>query len=129
MVLKVIADTSFLMIPGIFKVDIRKELDRLIERRYEILVPKPVVAELERLIKEGTPRERVAAKIGMEITKRGRIVEVGKNADDAIVELANGKDVAVGTTDAGLKKRLRKIGVLVIFLRQKSHLTVDGQLG
>lgn len=78
MKLKVIADTSFLMIPGTFGVDVKKELGRLIERKYELLIPKAVTMELERLSKEGAPKEKAAAELGLRIARGGDCCGCGK---------------------------------------------------
>jgi rRNA-processing protein FCF1 len=129
MKLKVIADTSFLMIPGMFRVDVKKELERLIEREYELLIPKAVMMELERLSKEGAPKEKAAAEIGLQVAMGGTIVGGEKSADESIVELASERSCAVGTTDAALRRRLRKLGTTVVYLRQKSHLAVEGSAG
>lgn len=122
-----IADTSFLMLPGLFKVDVEGELDRLLERGYKITIPSPVLRELERLATHGTPKERKGARIGLLLAKRCEVIETGGRADNAILRLALGKGSAVGTTDAGLRKELRRRGVPVIYLRQKSHLAIDGK--
>ena len=74
--LKVIADTSFLMIPGMFGVDVVSELDRLLQRRYSLVIPKPVVGELEKLAARGKPAERSAARLGIALAKRGKVVDV-----------------------------------------------------
>jgi rRNA-processing protein FCF1 len=129
MKLKVIADTSFLMIPGMFRVDIKKELERLIERDYELLVPKAVMMELERLSEEGAPKEKAAAELGLRIAGDGTVVDSKKSADESIVELAAEGKCAVGTTDAALRRRLRKLGTTVVYLRQKSHLALEGSAG
>jgi len=126
MKLKVIADTSFLMIPGMFRVDVKKELERLIEQGYELLIPKAVIMELERLSREGAPKERTAAKLGLQVAGDGTVVDSKESADESIVELASGMGCAVGTTDAALRKRLRKLGTTVVYLRQKSHLALEG---
>ena len=125
----VITDTSFLMLPGLFGVDVEGELGRLLEQRYEMAVPKPVLQELEQLAMHGNPKERKGANIGLLLTKRAKVIEAGGQADDAIMRLAEGKLCAVGTTDATLRKELRRRGVPVIYLRQKSHLAIDGQFG
>jgi len=129
MKLKVIADTSFLMIPGMFRVDVKKELERLIEREYELLIPKAVMTELERLSREGTPKEKAAAELGLLIARGVTIAGGEKSADEFIVELAVGGKCVVGTTDAALRRRLRKLGTTVVYLRQKSHLAVEGSVG
>jgi len=127
--LQVIADTSFLMIPGMFGVDILSELERLLECRYELLVPEPVVQELKRISEHGKPKERAAAGLGMRLAERGSVIEVKGEADESILRLAVQKRCAVGTTDVALRKKLRKLGVTIIYLRQKSHLAVDGSTG
>jgi rRNA-processing protein FCF1 len=117
------------MIPGMFGVDILSELERLLEGRCELLVPGPVVRELERISEQGKPKERVAARLGLRLVERGSVVEIKGRADESILKLAAQKRCAVGTTDAALRKELRRRGISVIYLSQKSHLVKDGQFG
>lgn len=116
------------MIPGMFGVDIVSELERLLERRYELMIPASVVQELKRISEHGKPKERVAARLGLLLVKRGSVIKVRGDADESIIRLAAQKPCAVGTTDAALRRELRHRGVPVIYLRQKSHLAVDGQI-
>jgi rRNA-processing protein FCF1 len=125
--LQVIADTSFLMIPGLFGVDIIGELDRLLEKRYNLVIPGPVINELEELVSRGRPIERSAARLGLSLAARGKKVEIEGPADGAIVNLAR-ENFVVGTTDSALRKEIRRRRVPVIYLREKSHLAVDGQI-
>jgi rRNA-processing protein FCF1 len=125
--LQVIADTSFLMIPGLFGVDILVELDRLLEKKYDLIIPAPVIDELEALISRGRPKERSAAKLGLSISARGKKVKIEGPADDAIVNLAK-ENFVVATTDSALRKEVRRHLVPVIYLREKSHLATDGQI-
>ena len=127
--MRTVLDTSFLMIPGAFGVDVASELDRLLERRYELLVPSPVLAELKRLASQGTPSERLAARVGIALAKRAKVVRAQGKADEVILEIASKGDCVVATTDAALKKELRRRGVPVVYLRQKSHLALDGRVG
>jgi rRNA-processing protein FCF1 len=126
--LRVIADTSFLMVPSLFGVDIVRELDRLIERPHELVIPSPVIQELRRISEQGKPKERAAAKIGLILAKRGKVVKAKDAADEAILNLALKGRCVVGTTDAALRKDLRRHEVPVIYLRQRSHLAIDGLL-
>ncbi len=127
--MQVITDTSFMMVPGMFGVDVVSELERLLNSKCELLVPSSVAKELRRISKQGKPKEKAAARIGLFLVKRGRIVKAAGRADEAIIRLSVQRKLAVGTTDAALRKELRRLGVSVIFLRQLSHLAVDGQLG
>ena len=124
--MRVIADTSFLMIPGLFGVDVAGELDRLLEQPYELAIISPVLQELRRISEQGKPKERTAAKIGLVLAKRGKVIKIKGAADEAILNLALKGRYGVGTTDADLRKELRRRGVPVIYLRQKSHLAIDG---
>lgn len=124
--MQVIADTSFLMIPGLFGVDVVRELDRLLEQPYELAIPSLVLQELRQISEQGKPKERTAAKVGLVLAKRGKVIKVKGAADEAILNLALKGRCGVGTTDADLRKELRRRGVPVIYLRQKSHLAVDG---
>ncbi|MDH5443083.1 MAG: PIN domain-containing protein [Candidatus Hadarchaeaceae archaeon] len=124
--MQVIADTSFLMIPGMFSVDIVGELDRLLEQPHELVITSPVLQELRRISERGKPKEQTAAKIGLILAKRGKVTKVKGAADKVILKLAIKGGYVVGTTDAALRKELRRCGVPVIYLRQKSHLAIDG---
>lgn len=117
------------MIPGLYSVDVVGELNRLLEQPYELAVPSSVLQELRRISERGNPKERTAAKIGLILAKRGKVIKVKGPADEVILNLALKGRCGVGTTDADLRKELRRRGVPVIFLRQKSHLAVDGQIG
>lgn len=126
--LQVIVDTSFLMLPGILGIDIIGEMDRLLGS-YEILIPSPVIAELKRLSAQGKPKERAAARLALALAKRGSVVNVEGEADESIVKLAAEKKCLVGTSDLALRKKLRARGINVIYLRGRSHLALNGQLG
>ena len=117
------------MIPGLFGVDIMSELDRLLERQYELVIPKPVKKELEGLAAHGKPAERSAARLGLALAVRGKIIEFNGPADKTIIKLADKGDCAVGTTDAALRKELRQRGIPVIYLRGKVRLEISGQIG
>jgi rRNA-processing protein FCF1 len=115
------------MIPGLFGVDIIGELDRLLEKKYNLIIPAPVIAELEGLLSRGKPIERSAARLGLSLSARSKKVEIEGPADEAIVNLAR-ENFVVGTTDSALRKEVRRRRVPVIYLREKSHLAVDGRI-
>ncbi|MCK5631991.1 hypothetical protein KAH85_05490, partial [Candidatus Bathyarchaeota archaeon] len=48
--------------------------------------------------------------------------------DDLIVRIAHKMGYCVATNDKALRKRLRNLNVPVIFLRQKTKLTMTGSL-
>ncbi len=122
-----ILDTNFLMIPYQQRVDIFREIDRIIVARYELIVPGGVISELQRIQEDGSGSDRIAAKVALELIKdRDRHIkriESHGNVDEFILEFAvNNIDSVVCTNDKELKRRLRKFRVPVIYLRGKNRL-------
>lgn len=118
---KILIDTNFLMIPEQFKIDIFKEIDRIIDEKYQIIVVDKTVEELEKLIKGNKEKEKRAARIALQLIKKYKIKVIntqGDNVDDIIVKLKD-NDTIVATQDKELRKRLKGD---VIVLRQKKYL-------
>lgn len=124
--LMVILDTNFLMIPGLHGVDIFRELDRIIDKKYEIVVPEVVLGELKNLEEEGNSSERKAASLALDLASEAREIPSEMPADEEILRLARENRGVVGTNDSELRERLREEKIPVIFLRQKSHLDISG---
>lgn len=118
------------MIPGLFRVDIFAELNRVLQRRYELLVPQPVIKELETLAKRGTPSERSAARLALSLLENTKILPSEyTNADRAILELVkNNPDYLVATTDTQLQRRLQEMGINIIRLRQRTRLMLEREI-
>jgi rRNA-processing protein FCF1 len=53
-------------------------------------------------------------------------LESCETVDDSIVRVALDGPFIVATNDAELRRRLRRVGVSVVFLRQRSHLEIEG---
>ncbi len=126
--LMVILDTNFLMIPGLHGVDIFSELDRVIDKKYEIVIPEVVIGELKNLKEEGNSTERKAAELALDLASKGSKITSQMPADEEIFRLALENQGVVGTNDSKLQKRLREEEIPVIFLRQKSHLDISGKI-
>jgi rRNA-processing protein FCF1 len=128
---QVIVDSNALFAPLQFKIDVFSELERLLNRRFELILLSPVRKELEMLAAEGSPKTRRMAAFALRLAEKCRYVEVDSSAevvDDAIVETAAKSRMPVFTNDAQLRKRLRDISVPVIYVRQKSRLEIDGMI-
>jgi len=118
---KVLLDTNFLLIPGQFKVDIFKEIDRIIDEKYQLFIIDKTLDELEKLIKGNKEKDKKAAMLGKQLIKNKKVRVIntqGDNVDDIIVKIKD-KDTIVATQDKGLRKRLKGD---VIVLRQKKYL-------
>ena len=124
---KVILDTNFLLIPVQFKVDIFSEIDRICLFAYKLYIVDKTINELEKIIGKEKPKDKMAAKIALQLIKRKKVdiikTSEGK-VDDILLDLL-GKDSILATQDALLRKKARKRGNQVIVLRSKKHLILD----
>ena len=129
--LKVIIDSNALFVPLQFKIDVVGELERLLNRRFELVMLSPVKRELEILVGKGTPKTRRMAGYALKLAEKCRYVKVDDDSaeqtvDNVIMKIAAKWKAPVFTNDAELRRRLRDISVPVIYLRQKSRLEIDG---
>jgi rRNA-processing protein FCF1 len=129
---KIILDTNFLFVPSQFHLDIFEELDRLIGQQVEPLILSSTFEELQKLIKSRSVKKSKQALLGLKLAEKCRIAKIERkndeSNDDVILRAAVEMKCAVATNDRELRKKLRKAGVPVVFLRQKSTLGVDGSV-
>jgi rRNA-processing protein FCF1 len=124
-------DSNSLFVPLQFKIDVFGELERLLNRRFELILLSSVRNELDTLASEGSPKICRMAAFALKFAEKCRYVEVhssAKTVDDVIVETAAGCRTPVFTNDAQLRRRLRDISVPVIYVRQKSRLEIEGMI-
>jgi rRNA-processing protein FCF1 len=129
MPVKVILDSNFLMIPFQFNIDIFQEIEYLLQKKVDFVVPSAVKVELTRISSRGGEGASEAS-LALQLASRCRVVEVTlepqETVDDAIVKASQKLGAVVATVDIDLKKRLRDINVPVVYLREKSKLEVEG---
>ncbi len=127
---KVILDANFLFIPSQFNLDIFEELANLLNQRFEPILLSSTQKELQGLAESNSPKTRKQALLALRLAEKCCFVSVEKilkeTYDDVIVRVAAEWKSPVGTNDRELRKRLRKSGVPVIFLRQKRRLEMEG---
>lgn len=127
---RVILDTNFLFIPIQFSVDIFEELERVVGGSIQCVVPSAVVRELMLISEDSKPSFKREVDFAISLIKRCEQVDTaprpGETVDEVIVRLAEEWGCLVATNDSDLRKLLRKKGVPVVYLRQRSHLEVDG---
>ncbi len=128
--IRVLLDTNFLMLPIRFSVDIKSELGRIVESSFKLVTTLAVVDELLRLkhqVKPGEVKEIDFALATAEgIEKIDDILGPKEDVDDQLIRLARSRGVVVATTDADLRRRLRKAYLPVIYMRQSRYLAIDG---
>jgi len=127
---KVVFDSNFLFVPSQFQLDIFEELANLLNQRFDPILLSPTQKELQKLAKEGSPKTRQQASLALKLAEECRVVRIEKGLeethDDVIVRVAAEWKCPVATNDRELRKRLRKLRVPVIFLRQRRRLELDG---
>jgi rRNA-processing protein FCF1 len=126
---KVILDSNFLMVPFQFNLDVFQEIEFLLQKKVDFIVPSGVKSELTTLSARGGEGS-AEASLALQLASRCRVVEVALDAnetvDDAIVKAAQKLGGVVATNDIELKNRLKLLKVPVVYLRDKSKLEVDG---
>ena len=129
MPVKVILDSNFLMAPFQFHVDVFEELEYLLQKKIDFIVPSAVKLELTTISSRGG-EGAAEASLALQLASRCRVVDVtlqpNETVDDAILKAAQKLTAVVATNDIELRKRLRDINVPVVYLREKSKLEVEG---
>lgn len=126
----VILDSNFLFVPLRFGVDIFEELQRLLGSPLRCIVPTPIIKELQALKSEAKPSLQKEIDFALDLTDRCEIMEAslsqGETVDEFIIRVALETGYLVATNDAELRRRLKKVGVSVIYLRQQAYLEING---
>lgn len=132
MATKIIIDTNFLFIPSKFRLDIFEELPKLLGQNVEPVLPSQTYRELQKLAKSNSVKLSKQAQLGLKLARKCRLVEVERKGnesnDDLILRMAAEWKCPVATNDKELRRKLRSVGVSVVFLRQKSLLAVEGNV-
>ena len=128
--LKIIADSNAFFIPIEFKIDIFEELQRLLNRNFELVVLSTVKHELETLALSKSAKMRKNATFALSIAMKCTYVKIPEKqnepTDDAILRIAKAWNAPVLTNDKLLKQKLRDISMPVIYVRAKSRLEING---
>ena len=123
---KAIIDTNFLMMMFQLKVDVVNELKLKLPSYYELIVPSVILDELSLLKKTLRGKDKLAASMAYQYAQQKpfKVIDVQKDmaVDDVLLNLCDDKDVLC-TNDKNLRRRARKRGINVIYLRQ--HKLMD----
>ena len=122
---KVILDTNFLILlaKGVISI---ADLSDVVSFKYELLTTSAVVGELEEMATKGDMLSRHARRaLGMLRSLGVEVINNGLSGDESIEQLAatlkaQGQVVIVATNDVELRKRLRRLGIPTVFLREQS---------
>ncbi|MCS7364064.1 MAG: hypothetical protein NDF54_01330 [archaeon GB-1867-035] len=127
----VLFDSNMLLMAVQKPFNLFDEVYRVLNRAYRPVVLSAVKSELDYLANFGSPKERRESRLALELVKRCEVVDFSfsDDADNAIIEFTrkHGR-VVVATNDIELRRKLRKLGVPVIFMRGFDHLDLEGDI-
>ncbi|WP_366944373.1 PIN domain-containing protein [Methanoculleus sp.] len=116
-------DTNALTMPAQFGIDLYDGLMALLGD-FESITLEEVVGELSGLAR-GHGRDAAAARVGLELARRSRIVPSGSSAesvDDRLIEYARREGCIVVTNDRRLRNDLLREGIGVVSMRKERTL-------
>jgi len=123
-----VLDTNVLMYIFTEKVDVFSQLKELGFNRF--IVPSKVVQELKNLTISLTGKERLAAKFALSLIERFcEVVEIeAVGTDIALLEAARRFGCVLITNDKRLKKKAKKEGIPIGYLREMRYVTVESEI-
>ncbi|WP_400228609.1 PIN domain-containing protein [Methanobrevibacter smithii] len=126
---EVVIDTNFFMVPFQFNVDIIDELEKALPS-YKLTTPIFVINELKGLKRNNKGKIRLNADLALKLANSSNIeikdisLENNETVDDALLRVSE----VLATNDIELKKRARKKGITVAYLRQKKYIAIDRKI-
>ncbi|WP_292364594.1 MULTISPECIES: PIN domain-containing protein [unclassified Methanoculleus] len=121
--MRVLLDTNALLMPAQFGIDLYDELMALFGD-FEPITLEEVVGEVSGLAR-GRGRDAVAARVGLAMARRSKIVPSGSTAervDDRVIEYARREGCTVVTNDRELRNALLDEGIDVVSMRRERTL-------
>ena len=127
--IKVLLDTSMLMMIAEQRIDIFSQIQELLQGKIDFITPKMVLEELARIAKEKGARGR-HARLALELTEKCKLDMTdpaeGESTDEYLARLAREMRGVVATGDTDLRRTLRNANIPVIYVRRGSRLAVEG---
>ena len=126
---EVVIDTNFFMVPFQFNVDIITELENKLPS-YKLITPSFVINELKGLKRNNKGKVRINANLALKLANSSK-VEIkdislleNETVDDALLRVSE----VLATNDIELKNRAKDKGIIVVYLRQKKYIAVEGKI-
>ncbi len=104
-----------------------EQIEEILDSKPTFIVLSQVKQELEKIASTGSPRERKAAAVALELIKaKCTVVDLGPGGtggvDELIVEAALREKALVATNDRKLRKKLRERGLAEIYFREEKDM-------
>jgi rRNA-processing protein FCF1 len=115
---EIVLDSNFLMVLSRTGLSETLPLKSLLAR-YNTVVPKAIVRELERLA-GGKSSKAKNARLALEVARKCKVIDedIEQSADDAVLKVALKRNATVATLDQELIASLRRMDIPVVTLRK-----------
>jgi len=120
----VILDSNAILMLFEFSINLEEELTRLFGK-FKIIIPRPVVNELQFLSEHESGRKKFIAKPALKLIEKYEIVDADGKGDQAILEMAKKLNCVVLTNDKKLRDKIKKLSLHSVYLRGKSKLVLE----
>jgi rRNA-processing protein FCF1 len=129
----VIFDASILISLLECKVNLEDEIERILSSGFNPVVLSGTLSEIKEVLRRSKGNKRrkqltLALQIAEKFNKLDYEPLDKEEMDDVIFRAAKALRAVVATNDHGLRKKLVGAGMPVLFIREKSHIEVDGYL-
>ncbi|MFX0104308.1 MAG: PIN domain-containing protein [Candidatus Hodarchaeota archaeon] len=138
----IVIDSNFILLPFQFKIDFFNEIRLKIEGKLKFIIFQQVLNELESKRKRDPKATDFARFLDsglsyLERNKDAYNIEILENCkennettDDFLIRMLKdlkkeSQNVYLATNDSDLRKKVKKEGISIIFLRQKKYLSID----
>ena len=117
------------MMAAQLNIDLVSQLQELIPH-YQYTVPSFIIKELENIKGRSRGKNKIAAATALKIAniKPLKIKEISllerEYVDDALIRISQ----VLCTNDRELRRKARRKGITIIYLRQRKYLAIDGYL-
>jgi rRNA-processing protein FCF1 len=130
--IKVIFDTNFLIYAIDFKGDIFQEMEESIGQQIEKILLRPVQEEIQHLAVCGSNKIKFQAQRALELIQDKQLkfhkialqTSSDTDVDQMITAYAKTNQCYIATNDKELKITLRKAGIPMFFIRQRTQIGV-----
>jgi len=116
---KIIADTNSLLAPFKHKFNIDAQLGEIFGS-YEIIVPKPIIGELEKMAETNTH-----ARGALKLAKSRGVEGTKSTGDDSVLELARKHGAFILTNDKELIARAKKEKIKILLVKENGRLAPE----
>ena len=118
---RIILDTCFILTALKQKIDIKSELERILNKSFRLYIIDKTLDELK-----GKKDEKLAKAIIKKIKCTNIKTEQPKSNVDSLIinHTKNHPNITVATQDRALKEKLKKRNIRLITIRQKKYLKI-----